>query len=174
MNMMQKLHHSKRLLVHVAMALVLGLALAAPRVRAEPVPKEQDKLVAQVVCQLLHEGHLNRPEINEELSRRLFRKFLKDLDPGKLYFVKSDYEEFKKHETELADQLQQGDMRFAYIVYNRLLARMKERQKLIDELVKAPHDFTAKEYLETDYDTIPFTDNEKDLNERWRKRIKFD
>src|SRR5262245_15128570 len=174
MNMMQKLHHSRRLLVHVAMALVFGLALAAPRVRAEPVPKEQDKLVTQVVCQLLHEGHLNRPEINQELSRRLFKKFLKDLDPGKIYFTMSDYQEFKKDETELADQLQQGEMKFAYLVYNKLLARMGQRQKLIAELVNGTHDFTVKEYMDTDYDTIPFTDNENDLKERWRKRIKFD
>src|SRR6516164_5578002 len=97
-NMMQQSLTGKRFALVVVVA-IAPLATWRPRVLAEPTPGKQDALVAQVVCQLLHEGHLNRPEINEELSRRLFRKFLKDLDPGKLYFVKSDYEEFKKHET---------------------------------------------------------------------------
>ncbi len=153
---------------------LIGLALATLGAAAEPVPGRHDKEIAQYVVELLHEGHLSRPEIGDDLSRRLFRKFLKDLDPGKLYFTASDFDEFKRYETDLDDELLQGDMRFAYLVYNRLLARIAERVKWVPGLIALPHDFTAKEYLETDYDTMPFAKNETELRERWRKRIKFD
>jgi carboxyl-terminal processing protease len=159
---------------HTVVLALLGLSWLCLQVRAEPTPGRYDKLITQSVVDSLHEIHLSRPEIGDELSRRMFRKFLKDIDPGKLYFVKSDYDEFKQYETELDDQLLQGDMRFAYIAYNRLLARMSERMKSVPNLIAQPQDFTVKEYFETDYDNIPFAKDENELQERWRKRIKFD
>ena len=69
----------------------------------------------------LQDGHVTRPMIGDEISSRLFQRFLKDLDPGKVYFLKSDIDEFKKHETELDDMLLKGDISFAYKVYDRFL-----------------------------------------------------
>ena len=45
--------------------------------------------------------------------------------------------------------LLKGDLSFAYKVYERLLKRISERHKLVEELVKATHDFTVKEYALT-------------------------
>lgn len=156
------------------LAALLGLLLLPMRAPAEPVAGRQDRLVIQMVCEFLHRGHLVKPEINDEISKRLFQRFLKDLDPSKLYFLKSDVEDFKKLEGGLADSLLRGDMTFAYKVYERFVTRVGERMKLIEELVNAPHDFTVKEYLSTDFDKMDYAADEGELGERWRKRIKFD
>jgi carboxyl-terminal processing protease len=156
------------------LAALVGLLWMTPWLSAEPTPGKDDQTVARLVCAFLHQGHLNRPELGEELSRHLARRFLKDLDPGKLYFLQSDVDEFKKDEDKLTAQLQEGDLSFAYKVYQRLLERMNERQKLIEELIKAPQDYTIKESLQTDFDAIPYAENQEQLRERWRKRIKFD
>src|SRR5262249_2617963 len=126
----------------VLMVALAGLVLFAARLPGEPVPGKQDRLVARMVCYFLQNGHLTKPEIGEETSRRLFHRFLKDLDPGKLYFLKSDVDEFKGSEDELGAKLLKGDMTFAYQVYERFTTRVAERLKLIEELIKAPHDFT--------------------------------
>ena len=68
------------------------LAAGALALRADPTPGKQDQVVAQLVCQYLQRGHLSRPEINDELCQRLFRKFIKTFDPTKVYFTKSDIE----------------------------------------------------------------------------------
>jgi carboxyl-terminal processing protease len=141
---------------------------------AEPVPGKYDPVVAQLVCEVLRQGHLRRPEIGDEVSKRLFQRFLKGLDPTKLYFLKSDIEEFKKQETDLDDMLLKGDLRFAYKVYERFAQRLGQRQKLIEEMLEMKHDFTVKEYMETDGAKIEYAANEEALRERWRKRIKFD
>jgi carboxyl-terminal processing protease len=153
---------------------VASLLLIPASVSAEPVLGKQDPLVAKLVCNFLQRSHLSRPEIGDEISKRLFRRFIKSLDPMKLYFVKSDLDELKRFETELDDMLLKGDISFAYKVYDRYLRRLEERVKLVEELVKAPHDFTTKEYLETDFDKIDFAQGNEELRERWRKRIKFD
>jgi carboxyl-terminal processing protease len=158
----------------ITLIALVGLLLPSVPLTAEPVPGKQDRLVVQMVCELLHRAHLTRPEISDDLSRRLFQRFIKDLDPSKGYFLKSDIEEFKKFETELDDMIQEGDLGFAYKVYGRLVTRIGERLKLIEELIKAPQDFTVKEFLDTDFDKIDYAKDENDLRERWRKRIKFD
>jgi carboxyl-terminal processing protease len=171
--MSKSISPAKRLVTLLATLAVLCLVPA--RMRAEPVPgKEQDRLVTLMVCEFLRRGHLSQPEIGDEISRRLFRRFLKDLDPGKLYFLQSDIDEFKKQETQLDDMLLAGDLSFPFKVYERLMTRLNQRQKLVQEFVAAAHDFTAKEYIDTDYDTIPYAKNDDELRERWRKRIKFD
>src|SRR5438132_571081 len=151
-----------------------SLCLAVPRAAAEPVPGKEDKVIAQLVCEILHRGHLSRPEISDEVSQRLFRRYIKELDPNKLFFLKSDIDEFQKNETKLDDMLLKGDLSFAYKVYERFVFRVAERLKLIEEFIAAPQDFTLKESLETDTDKIPYAANVDELRERWRKRIKFD
>jgi carboxyl-terminal processing protease len=160
---------------YVALLAVMASLLLIPSpTPAEPKLAKQDRLVTQMVCEFLKRGHLTKPEIGDELSRRMFRHFLKDLDPAKVYFLKSDIDEFKKDETELDDQVLAGDLSFAYKVYERFVKRVEERQKLIEELVNAKHDYEAKEYLDTDNDAIDYATNDKEIQERWRKRIKFD
>ncbi len=170
--MTQRAVYRKR---YVALLAVAGALFLMPApTPAEPKPAKQDALMARMVCEFLNKGHLNRPRIDDEVSRRLFQHYLKELDPAKLYLVQSDIDEFKKHETDLDDQLQDGDLSFAYQVYERFLTRLTERQELIKELVNAKHDFTVNEYLDTDYDNRPWASSTDDLRERWRKRIKFD
>jgi carboxyl-terminal processing protease len=156
------------------LTVVVALLWIGPQLKAEPIPGKQDRLVAQMVCGFLQQGHLTRPEIGDELSRRLFHRFIKELDPGKLYFVKADIEELKKYETQLDDMLLEGDLTFAYKVYQRFVTRLNERLKLIEELVNAPQDFTVKEYLDNNYDNLDFAANPQELRDRWSKRIKFD
>jgi len=153
---------------------LLGLLLVPLWLSAEPVPGRDDRLVAKVVAQLLQQGHVTKPKIGEEISKRLFQRYLKDLDPGKLYFLQSDIDEFKKQETELGSMLLKGDVGFAYKVYGRFLERIGQRLKLIDELLDAKYDFTVKEYLNTDNAKTEYAKDAEELRDRWRKRIKFD
>jgi carboxyl-terminal processing protease len=148
--------------------------LLAPRASAEPKPDPKDRMVAQMVCEFLQRGHLNKPEIGEEVSRRLMRRFLKDMDPAKLYFTKADIDEFKKQETDLASSVLKGDLTFAYKVYAKYVERVAERVKLVEELVEAKHDFTVNESMSTDFDAMDYCASDEAIKERWRKRIKFD
>lgn len=170
--MCERILYAKRNLAFLAV--LAGLLGVVSGLRAEPTPGKQDRLVVQMVCTFLQQGHLARPEIGDELSRRLFQRFFKDLDPAKLYFLKADVDEFKKYETQLDDMLLEGDLSFAYKVYERFVTRLGQRLPLIEQLLNTPQDFTAKEYLDTNYDALDFARSEEELRERWRKRIKFD
>src|SRR5258708_85107 len=112
--MIQRMSPNRRRLA--ILAAVCGSYFLPMFAQAEPTPGKNDGQVAQIVCEFLHQGHLTKPDIGVEISRRLFHKFLKDLDPGKLYFLQSDIDEFQRSETSLGEALTQGDMSFAYKV----------------------------------------------------------
>ena len=139
------------------LVLIAGLALMAVIVGAQaPVPQPEDQETAKVVVDLLERGHMARPAINDEIAVKWCDNFIKDLDPGKYYFLKGDIEEFKKDAKTLDDQIRDGNIDFARKVFDRFLVRQDERFKTSMELLKQKHDFTVDEYISDEPDKIDY------------------
>lgn len=138
-----------------------------------------DKQVSIIIASLIGGDedtnlHLLRRKLDNEISRRAMKQFLKTLDPGKFYFYQSDFEEFTKEEDNLDEKLQSGDLTFAIRVYQRFMERIKERVETANKWIDADLDFTKDESFSTDYDNLNFARNPEEASERWRKKIKFD
>lgn len=137
-------------------------------------PRAADKQVTKVVISLLTRESLSKRPLDDELARKTFDQLFKNLDINKLYFLQSDLDEFARERDAIDDQLKEGDIGFAYKVFPRLLTRIDERLKQIDQLLAERHDFTVKEdYIEFDQ-TRQYPQDEADARERWRKRIKYE
>jgi carboxyl-terminal processing protease len=157
------------------LVLIAVLALMAVIVGAQaPAPQPEDQETAKVVVELLERGHMARPAINDEIAVKWCDNFIKDLDPGKYYFLKADVDEFKKDAKTLDDQIRDGNIDFARKVFDRYLDRQDERYKTSMELLKQKHDFTVDEYISDDPDKIEYPATQTDANERLRKKVKFD
>ena len=137
-------------------------------------PSANDRHVALAVTSLLKHEHLLRHPLDAEMSNRCMKTFLQSLDPMKMYFYQSDYDIFAKYKDRLADMAQQGDISFAYLVYNTFLARIDERVKMVDEILASHQDFTVDEELVTDKDAATYAKTPEEAYDRWRKRIKYD
>lgn len=137
-------------------------------------PSANDRHVALAVTSLLKHEHLLRHPLDAEMSNRCMKTFLQSLDPMKMYFYQSDYDIFAKYKDRLADLAQQGDINFAYLVYNTFLDRIDERVKMIDRILVSHQDFTVDEELVTDKDAATYAKTPEEAYDRWRKRIKYD
>lgn len=160
-----------------ASTLVLGVfLLVATTIFAQQLtkPSEDAAHTARVICTMVNKYHINHGEVNDDISPKLFNRFIELLDPQKLYFLASDIEEFNAKRMELDDQLKGGDVSFAYDVFNRYVDRVKERVDHAQRLVDLPHDFTVEESMVTDAKTIEWSRTLDELNERWRKRVKYE
>lgn len=160
-----------------ACTLVLGtVTLVATTIFAQQLvePQPTDGTVARSVCTMISKYHINHGSVDDEISSKLLDRFLKVLDPQKLYFLKSDVDEFEKSRLILDDQLRDGDARFAYQVFTRYRQRVQERVAYAHRMIDAEHDFTIDEELITDADELPYCESVDALNERWRKRVKLD
>ncbi len=156
-----------------AFSLAAGLGLST--LWAVPAgPQANDRQVTRIVSKLMLDQHLSRHEIDDEISQRGLKLYLKTLDPMKVYFMQSDIDEFDKKQNDLDDMLKNGDISFAYTVFNRLMERIDERVVLIDKLVAETQDYTLDDELITDPKAITYAKTAEEIEARWRRRIKYD
>jgi carboxyl-terminal processing protease len=155
-------------------SLVMGVSLTGMLCAELQGPTAVDRRIAMSVANELRTEHLLRHPIDDEISQRAFKIFLDQLDGMKVYFLKSDIAEFKVYEKQLDEMVRGGDVRAAYVIYNRFLQRVDATIPWIEEYLHAQHDFTVDEELPTDPETIDYAADEAALKDRWRRRIKFE
>ncbi len=119
--------------------------------------------------------HFKFDKFTDEISQRTLDNFIKSWDPGKLYFYQSDVDEFnKKYATKLDDMIGR-DMDCSAIdeIMNRYAQRFAERNKYVQKAIGDKQDFTIEEYLNVDRKNMTYPKTVEEVNERWRKHIKF-
>jgi len=151
----------------------LLVPLASVNAQEYGVPSRDSKRVARIVAQLMDQ-HLSNRKLNDDISERALAMFLKNLDPQKVYFVKSDVDQFKeKYNIQLDDMLKTGNYEAAFAIFNRFKERIQQRVELANQLIDVDHDYTIKEELITDRDLIEYAETDAEIEDRWRKRIKY-
>jgi carboxyl-terminal processing protease len=133
-----------------------------------------DGKTAAMVAAMVSSRHINHPQIDDALSEKLFNRYIEVWDPQKLYFLQSDVDEFAASKLRLDDQILKGDVQFAGVVFERFRERMTARASTIESIVDLEHDFSVDEQIPRDADDLPWATTQAELDERWRKRIKFD
>lgn len=157
-------------LLAAAFAFLCSSASAGEKVVLTP----EDGTTAKMVASMVSSRHINHPEIDDALSEKLMNRYIEIWDPQKLYFLQSDIADFSVEKTSLDDKILKGDVSFASTVFERFRLRMGDRASKIGLVIDAEHDFTVEEDMVKDPDDITWASDEAELDERWRKRIKFD
>lgn len=171
--------HSSRSIVKYRYALaaiaIVAVAAGTALVTARPTqPAAADRQITFAVAARMEKTHLSGQLLDDTISERCLETFVKELDPLKLFFYQSDVEEFRRHRHVLDDLFKRGDVRFAYEVYDRFLARVDERINLAEAMLKQDHDFTLDEEMIRDPKAAEFARTPEEAAERWRQRVKFD
>ncbi len=159
-----------------AFAVVVASQFAVPAwLSAEPTsPSTTDRHVTRAITFLMNREHLTRHPLDNEISGRWMDNYLKMLDPRKVFFTQADIDSWNAYRDQLDDMALKGDTSFAYRVFQQFLERIDQRVRLVNELVREPHDFTVDEVLETDPDTIGWAKSDAEIRDRWRRRIKYE
>lgn len=139
-------------------------------VELKPDPQHQKSDL--LIMTLLSRYHYTKPEINDTMSSRVLDKYLETLDYNKSYFLASDIEEFEKYRFELDDNLKMGKLDPAFVIFNRFIKRLTDRNDYILSLLKTEFDFTTNEEYSTDRENAKWAVSIAELDELWRKRLK--
>lgn len=142
-----------------------------PREKTED--PEKDKLLLELLTFVLEKGHYSPVEINDDFSKKVYKKYLDNIDPTKRFFIQSDIDEFSKYETSIDDMIKNKDLTFFNLTNARLLKRMSESREIYEDVLSKPFDFTVKESINVDYEKLPFSKNKSELMDRWRKQLKL-
>src|SRR5580704_11903024 len=137
-------------------------------------PRAAESKTAMLVSKMIEQSHISHLKINEEISVKLFNRYLELLDPRKLYFSQADVEALGQDRAKLGEKMKAGNVDFAYRAFDLFLQRVKDRNALATQLVDAKHDFTVDEGMVIDAEKLPWAKTEDELHERWRKQVKYD
>ena len=169
-----------RLTIISAVVVASTSVLAAPAsesVDTLPILKQesQHEAAAKRISRMFTRSHYSDVVLNDELSKKIFDKFVRTLDSNKNILLKQDVDAFTSLQTRFDEAIKLGDLTIAYEVYSKALERRVERFEYALSLLDKPFDFTKagdKFHYQREDAEWPVTTAE--LDELWRQRVKYD
>ena len=133
-----------------------------------------EQATVKLVAEMITKYHISQKPLDDRISAMILQKFIKDLDSQKLYFLKSDIDSFARYRDQLDDLLKAGNVNFAHEVFKLYLQRLDERLAVAHQWIDAAHDFSLDESMMIDGEQVAWAPDVKELNDRWRKRVKYE
>jgi len=142
-----------------------------PKEKAKPDPRK-DKMLGILIKNALENYHYKSMVINDEVSKKAFDEYVKRVDYGKQFLLKSDIAKLEKFRQQMDDQLSNGNHTLINLTQEILDKRVKQADAFRAEYFKKQFDFAKKEELELDPEKRKWNTSEKQMKEHWRKIFK--
>ena len=149
-------------------------ATTQPAEQIQFKPSLEQRLRSNLATKFLANWHYKDTRLDDELSVKIFDRYLDLLDPNFSFFLASDIETFAPYRLNLDDALQHSDPAPAYDMFNVYVVRVRERVKFARDQLKQPMDFTIDEIYVWDRSETEWAKSEAELDEFWRQRVKND
>ncbi|MBA3580989.1 MAG: carboxy terminal-processing peptidase [Gammaproteobacteria bacterium] len=157
-------------------SLLGGLAYTAPNVSPFTLVAEETYApTTRQIARYLQAFHYQKLSIDDAMSSKLLDQYLKQLDPGRSYFLQADIAEFEKYRNTLDDDLKSGQLTSAFIMFNRLKERRTQQLNFFLESLPQriqQFDYKKEEALELKREDAPWPANTADAYDLWRRQLK--
>lgn len=159
----------------VIMMLIAGLFLAFQTMgTGTKRPPGKYEEILKLVGLMLTQAHYSPQDINDDFSKKIFKKYIDDLDPEKTMFLKSDVADLsKKYETRIDDEIKGAQVEFFLNTGKLFNNRMEQASVYVNDFLSKPFDFTINEEIVTNPDKLNYASSEAEVKDRWRKKIKL-
>lgn len=137
-----------------------------------PPPTKYEQIL-RLVGDMLTQAHFSPQNINDDFSKKIFNKFIVDLDPEKNMFLQSDLDGLKNYETTIDDEIKGAPVEFFLAASKVFNARVEATTKVYTEILSKPFDFTKDEDVVLDGDKLKYATSVAEINDRWRKKLKY-
>ncbi|WP_392565964.1 carboxy terminal-processing peptidase [Utexia brackfieldae] len=161
----------------VSLFLLLGVGQAKeytmeqlPQLTQDPIHQTVSKRVTNYFTQ----AHYHHIQLDDAFSEKIFDRYFKLLDSNKGLFTADDIAQFEPQKTVFAQELKTGDLSVAFDIYNFALKKRFMRYQYALSVLAQPMNFDSDESIDFERDKMPWPTSEKELDEYWQKRVKFD
>ncbi|MES2352924.1 MAG: carboxy terminal-processing peptidase [Pseudomonadota bacterium] len=137
-------------------------------------PLQQEAQAANITAQFLTRFHYKKMPIDDLMSEKTFDRYLKSLDPEKIFFLQADIDQFSSGRPKLDDAIYGKDLSIPFAIFNLYERRVSERLTYARETLKQPLDFDKQESYQYIRDKEPWPKSEDEVRDLWRKRVKND
>ena len=131
--------------------------------------REQTKLINQ----LLTRYHYKKISLDDSLSVKILNNYIKSLDPNREYFYGADIKYFNQYKYEIDNYIYNGYLEPIYEIFTVYNERVRDRIDYVFDLLSKEPDFTFDEEFFYDRKDSEWFLTEVELNDHWRKKIKY-
>jgi carboxyl-terminal processing protease len=137
-------------------------------------PPGKYEQILKLVGEMMIQAHYSPQDINDAFSKKVFKKFMGDIDPEKNMFLASDVETLqKKYDTKIDDEIRGSAVEYFLAAGKTFNQRMEEVAVMYKNILGKPFDFTVDEDVILDPDKLNYPTTDAERRERWRKKLKF-
>lgn len=160
--------HIRFIQVSIPVLIVLTILISA---KSFFVNKYQ--IISQLIYDSVNQNHYEPPKIDDSYSEKVFNLYLKRLDYGKKFLIKSDVEQLSIYKHSLDDQWKNHNLEFFDASYKIIQKRIADAEEWYKEILSQPLNYDKEEYYETDFEKTTYAENLQQLKDEWRKMIKY-
>ena len=158
----------------VATALVQAQEAAKPFEAPALSQESQHKKAIQRIDNRFTRYHYKNVQLNDQLSEKIWNRYLEVVDYNKSLFLAADIEKFAKYRSKFDDGIKTGNLEFAFDMYEESVRRRIERLEQSIAMLDSVMDFTKKDEFYYDREEIEWASNNAELDEYWRQKVKYD
>ena len=157
----------------MALSLVVAVALPLWAIEAKVVtPRPEYGRVAELFSRKFSRAHLTRADMDDLRALRAFERFISSLDYDHVYFMADDIDRMSRQAEFLDDSLKEGNVDFAYTVFQLFKERVNNRFAHLKKLMESEFDVNREETYRRDRKEAAWADGEAEWDELWRRKIK--
>ena len=142
--------------------------------KSELTPAKKHKDATEIITHIINSYHYRTKPIDNTLSSSIFDNFLESLDPNHSFFLNEDIQNISKYRDKLDDALLKTELEPAFDIFKTFRQRVKERIEYAVSELEKEFDFEIDEEYLFDRRELTWANDEEELNEIWRKRVKND
>ncbi|HYB64781.1 MAG TPA: carboxy terminal-processing peptidase [Steroidobacteraceae bacterium] len=137
-------------------------------------PTDSQRATARKIGRILEEAHYSHAPIDRKMSETVFQRYLEFLDPQRSYLLAADINEFSAYRDQFDEMIRTGNIDPAYLMFARFQQRNRERMQYALAQLKTEPDWTVDESFEFDRLHAPWSADQTQIDDLWRRRVKND
>ena len=136
--------------------------------------QEQHEKVVKRVSERYGRSHYKFIPLDDQLSEKIFARYLEQLDPQKQIFLQSDIDKLKTYQFTFDDSIKVGNVKSAYEVYQLNLKRRFERYNYALSLLQTEIEFDTPDSYQFDRSEAQWSKTPAELDKIWQGKVKSD
>ncbi|ENY6169557.1 carboxy terminal-processing peptidase [Vibrio fluvialis] len=137
-------------------------------------PEVQHETASKRVTSRFTRSHYKHFNLDDQFSQAIFERYIEMLDYNRNLFTQADIDSFKDWSVQLDDQLKVGNNQIAFDLYNLSMEKRFDRFQYALSLLDHEITFDTDESIELDRSKAAWPKVQAEVDELWRKRVKYD
>ena len=137
-------------------------------------PTAEQAQAAQLSARFLTRFHYDAQPLDDAMSARIYKAYLKMLDGDKVFFTQADMDKFAPLKTKFDDAIWNSDLSAPFAIFNLYVQRAVQRMTYARSLLKDGFDLSRDESYDVDRKDAAWPKDKAAADDLWRKRTKND